>query len=204
LVELESLRQQTSVAQVMRGRVFAVTSDDFVIGPPKVAGVNQPLVRNEALQLTISERGHLLCGRTHVIGRAKFTHDGETVYGYRLSLPPELTEPKPRASASTSAPKTRRFVVEAELRCLKRAIPVRGIVTALSEKMVHMRSMNTPADLRDGERLTFVAQLPAPLGAVERTVRVASVRPVGARGMTTIGLKFVAPMHEARPIRWGE
>lgn len=208
--ELEITRAMTSAAGVMRARVYEVGDDSFLIGPPRVADATQQLVRNEVLRLTISDKDQLLCGDTRVLGRARFEHEGKRVYGYRLALPEHLAGPKQRSTpAVTAAPRTRHYVVEAELRCLKREIPVRGIITALTEKMVHMRSMNAPDDLRDGDRMSFHAELPHPLGAVEQTVRVSSVQPVGAREMTMIGLTFVAPMHEARalldggPIRWG-
>jgi len=131
------------------------------------------------------------------------------VYGYRLTLPVELIQPKQRTVSASAAPKLRHFVVEAELRCLKRENPVRGVITGLSEKMVHVRSMNAPRDLREGDRMSLCAELPAPLGRMERMVRVSSTRPIGVKGMTMLGLTFIAPLHEAQelldggPIRWG-
>lgn len=207
-IELEQVRDP-SRSVVMKARLLWVDDDELFIGAPQIAGANRPLVRNEPLRLSITDGEQLLCCETHVIGRARGESDGEDVFGYRLAIPDDLGPPKPQNQRNDIRPKPRHYIVEAELRSLKRDIPVRGVIAALSEKMVHVRSMNAPPWLREGERMSLRAELPRPIGTVEPTVTVNSVRRVDERGTTMIGLTFVVPMHglskllEHGPVRWG-
>jgi hypothetical protein len=167
-------------------------------------------VRNEPLRLCTRIGDALVCGDTNVIGRAQFEREGETVYGYRLKLPTQLDQATAKKKDIHDAPKSRSFTIEAELHCLKRQIPVRGLIAGLSEKMVQIRSRNAPAWLAEGDRMMLKTVLPDGLATIEQVVVVCSAEPSKEPGVTMICGQFVAPLHNLRewldagPIRWGE
>ncbi len=208
-VELEPKRPQSG-GSVMRTHIKQVSEDGLFIEAPQIDGANRQLVRNEELRMTVRIDGQILTGEVATIGRSKQQCGDELVYGYRLTVPEDFGPPKPGEQRDSGAtPRPKHYVVEAELRCLKRDVPVRGVIAALSEKMVHVRSMNAPDWLHEGDRLNLVADMPRPVGTIEQTVTVNSVRRMDGSEATMIGMTFVVPMHglsklfEHGPVRWG-
>lgn len=208
-IELEPLSESATVG-VLKAQLHSADENGIVIGPAQAAGETRALVRNEALRLCTRIGDELLCGDTSVIGRAQFNREGATVYGYRLKLPAQLDQATAKKKDIPEAPKSRAFVVEAELHCLKRQVPVRGMIAGLTEKMVQIRSRNAPAWLAEGVRMTLKAEMPETIGAIEQVVVVSGAEPTKEPGVTMICAQFVAPMHAMRdwldcgPIRWGE
>lgn len=208
-IELEPLSESAKVG-VMKAQLHSIDDAGVIIGPAQAAGETRALVRNEPLRIGLRAGNTLLCAETQVLGRAKFEQDGATVFGYRLALPGKLAPVQMQKNSIAEQPKARAFNIEAELHCLKRQVPVRGMIAGFSEKMVQLRSRNAPDWLAEGERMTLKAALPSPIGDIEQVVLVTGVEQTKEPGVTMIGLQFVAPMHtlqewlDAGPIRWGE
>lgn len=209
-IELEPLSNSAKLGAV-KAQLHSVDENGMTIGPAQSAGEARPLVRNESLRLCMRVDDVLVCGDTSVIGRTQFEQDGETVYGYRLKLPAQLDQATAKKKdVVIDLPKTRTFTIEAELHCLKRQVPVRGMIAGLSEKLMQMRSRNAPSWLTEGDRMMLKTELPDGLGTIEQVVTVTSAQPTKDPDVTMICAQFVAPQHNLRewldagPIRWNE
>ncbi len=189
-VWLEPILTSVRNSTLMSATIEQVRDGDLVISQPTIGGVMRPLMTGEALRLSFSlgTAGHL-SGNTEVLGRHEIPSGGTApLLGYLLAIPGELG-PSERREADRNATNVN-LAREVELYYSETADPIRGVVQNLSVGGMQIRTHESQPRLTQGQRVRLVVHLPAPVGAVNRMVRIARLAKGSNPRQQVVGISF--------------
>lgn len=192
-LELETIPAGDARPDVLVSSLEQVRDNDLVISKPMIGTRTRPLVTNEPLHISLTDKDGRHIGTTRCMGRIKIpTGGGGMLYGYRLALPKSMDNAERRDYTRVAVEFD--LAPQAELLLPRRGIVLRGTLLDISASGARLRCTVGSDLISEGDEALLKTELPNPVDELSEFISVKRVKCCNRTGHCTIGIAFNAPI----------
>lgn len=191
-LELEPCESITGNRPLIVVSLEKIETNYFITSQPPSESARH-LFRGKRYHVNYFDKKGRVTGETIFQGRIRSHSENQSVtYGYRFSLPNELTNQAQRVRRQDSMELSHE--IEVELSSFKHRSPIFGRTTSLGSRGAKIKCKNAMNKLQVGQDVYLKMQLPAPVGLVAEMVRITDLLPCSQSRELMVAVSFHKPI----------